>query len=171
MRQLLCKNPKMRPSAEQILKMPFLKVLGSLRCLRGSGAGEGGSARAKAECQQGPILLKGTGCCVGHLGTPRLLTQVCIPPLPVYRAGSCGAGARDGAGAGAAASAGGAVARRRAAEGQPCAGRRVGGQVGARGGGWVQCSKGGRRTCMVERNGCRALLILELQKGTVDSVL
>jgi hypothetical protein len=25
-RQLLCKNPKMRPSPEQILKMPFMKV-------------------------------------------------------------------------------------------------------------------------------------------------
>lgn len=40
-RQLLCKNPKMRPSAEQILKMPFLKVLGARRSLCGSGVGEG----------------------------------------------------------------------------------------------------------------------------------
>ncbi len=40
MRQLLCKNPKMRPSPEQIMKMPLMKV----RCLGARGSRQGGTA-------------------------------------------------------------------------------------------------------------------------------
>lgn len=74
-------------------------------------------------------LLKGSGCCFGHLGYTALSCPCVHSALLVYLAGSCGTGARDGACGGAAAGAGGAVAWRHAAEEQPRAGRRVGGQV------------------------------------------
>ncbi|GLI61210.1 hypothetical protein VaNZ11_003502 [Volvox africanus] len=61
-RQLLCKNPKMRPSPEQILKMPFIKeyvarareTVGQLEQQRGAAGGRsaGGRSNRGTECGQ-----------------------------------------------------------------------------------------------------------------------